>query len=137
MMHRILQPDGWPRPRGYANGISARGRHVHIAGQIGWNSQGQLVGTDLVTQARQALRNIVDILACDYARPEHLVRLTWYVVDRDAYVASSRALGEVYREVIGVHYPAMSAVQVGALIEFGALVEIEATAVVPELRDAP
>ena len=96
MMHRILQPDGWPRPRGYANGISAHGRQVHVAGQIGWDSSGALVGTDLVAQARQALRNIVEILACDDARPEHLVRLTWYVVDRDAYLASARALGDVY-----------------------------------------
>ena len=131
-MHRTLQPDGWPRPRGYANGISARGRQVHVAGQIGWNSAGVLVGEDLVSQARQALQNIVDILACDDARPEHLVRLTWYVVDRSAYIASSRALGEVYREVIGLNYPAMSAVEVSALMESGALVEIEATAVVPD-----
>ena len=132
MIHRTLQPEGWPRPRGYANGISARGRQVHVAGQIGWDASGQLVSSELVAQARQALRNIVDVLACDGARPEHLVRLTWYVVDRDAYVASAKALGEVYREVMGRHFPAMSAVQVCALIELGALVEIEATAVVPD-----
>ncbi|MBL0172243.1 MAG: RidA family protein [Gemmatimonadaceae bacterium] len=131
-MHRTLQPEGWPRPRGYANGISARGRLVHVAGQIGWNAREQLVSTDLVAQARQALCNIVDVLACDGARPEHLVRLTWYVVDRGAYVANAQRLGEAYREVIGRHYPAMSAVQVSALIEPGALVEIEATAVVPD-----
>lgn len=132
MIHRTLQPEGWPRPRGYANGISARGRQVHVAGQIGWDASGQLVSSELVAQARQALRNIVDVLACDGAQPEHLVRLTWYVVDRDAYVASAKALGEVYREVMGRHFPSMSAVQVCALIELGALVEIEATAVVPD-----
>ncbi len=132
MIHRTLQPEGWPRPRGYANGISARGRQVHVAGQIGWDASGQLVSSELVAQSRQALRNIVDVLACDGARPEHLVRLTWYVVNRDAYVASAKALGEVYREVMGRHFPAMSAVQVCALIELGALVEIEATAVVPD-----
>ena len=132
MIHRTLQPEGWPQPRGYANGISARGRQVHVAGQIGWDASGQLVSSELVAQSRQALRNIVDVLACDGARPEHLVRLTWYVVNRDAYVASAKALGEVYREVMGRHFPAMSAVQVCALIELGALVEIEATAVVPD-----
>ena len=134
-MHRTLQPDGWPRPRGYANGISARGRQVHVAGQIGWDASERLVSTELVAQVRQALRNIVDVLACDGARPEHLVRLTWYVVDRELYIASAKALGEAYREVIGLNFPAMSAVQVSALIEPGALVEIEATAVVPEAED--
>ncbi len=134
MSARVLQPAGWPRPRGYANGMSARGRQIFVAGQIGWDADAQLVGTDLVSQARQALTNIVEVLACDGARPEHLVRLTWYVLDREAYVSSARALGEVYREVLGRHYPAMSAVQVSALIEPGAVVEIEATAVVP---DAP
>lgn len=132
MSHRILQPDGWPRPRGYSNGISARGRQVHVAGQIGWNKDGVLAGADLVTQARQALQNIVDILATDGARPEHIVRLTWYVVNRQAYLDSASSLGEAYREVIGSHYPAMSAVEVSALMEAGAVVEIEATAVVPE-----
>lgn len=132
MIHRTLQPDGWPRPRGYANGISARGRQVHVAGQIGWNSAEQLVSTEFVAQARQALCNIVDILACDGARAEHLVRLTWYVVDREVYIANAKALGDAYREVIGLHFPTMSAVQVCALMEPGALVEIEATAVVPE-----
>lgn len=112
--------------------MSARGRQVHVAGQIGWDENGRLVSTELVAQARQALRNIVTVLACDDARPEHLVRLTWYVIDRNAYIASGSALGEAYREVIGHHFPAMSAVEVSALIEPGALVEIEATAVVPD-----
>ena len=133
MSHRILQPDGWPRPRGYANGVSARGRMIFVAGQIGWNQQGELAGADLVTQSRQALENIVAILATDGAQPEHLVRLTWYVVNRQAYLDSASALGEAYREVMGSHYPAMSAVEVSALMEAGAVVEIEATAVVDEL----
>lgn len=131
-MHRTLQPASWSRPRGYANGISARGRHVHVAGQIGWNAQQQMVSADFVEQAKKALRNIVEVLACDGATPEHLVRLTWYVTDRDQYIASGAALGEAYREVLGRVYPAMSAVQVCALMEADALVEIEATAIVPD-----
>jgi len=131
-MHRTLQPASWSRPRGYANGISARGRHVHVAGQIGWNAQQQMVSADFVEQAKQALRNIVEVLACDGATPEHLVRLTWYVTDRNQYIASGAALGEAYREVLGRVYPAMSAVQVCALMEADALVEIEATAIVPD-----
>jgi enamine deaminase RidA (YjgF/YER057c/UK114 family) len=131
MTHRILQPDGWPRPRGYSNGVSASGRAIHVAGQIGWDADGRLAGDGMVSQTRQALRNIVAVLAADNVAPEHLVRLTWYVTDRAAYLASSKALGEVYREEIGDHYPAMSAVQVSALMEPGAVVEIEATAIVP------
>ena len=131
-MHRTLQPASWSRPRGYANGISARGRHIHVAGQIGWNAQQQMVSADFVEQAKQALRNIVEVLACDGATPEHLVRLTWYVTDRDQYIASGAALGEAYREVLGRVYPTMSAVQVCALMEADALVEIEATAIVPD-----
>jgi enamine deaminase RidA (YjgF/YER057c/UK114 family) len=130
--HRILQPPGWPRPRGYSNGVSARGRQVHVAGQIGWNEQGTLAGADFVTQARQALKNIVTILAEDGASPEHLVRLTWYVTNRQAYLDAARSLGDTYREVIGTHFPAMSAFEVSALMEPGAVVEIEATAVVPD-----
>ena len=133
MSHRILQPDGWPRPRGYSNGVSARGRMIFVAGQIGWNRQGELAGADLVTQSRKALENILAILATDGAQPEHLVRLTWYVVNRQAYLDSASALGEAYREVMGSHYPAMSAVEVSALMEAGAVVEIEATAVVDEV----
>ena len=129
--HRTLQPKGWPRPRGYANGIVATGRIISVAGQIGWDAGGSLVGTDLVSQARQALENIVAVLAEDGAGPQHLVRLTWYVTSRDAYIAAAEPLGVAYREVIGKHYPAMSAMEVSALMESGALVEIEATAVVP------
>jgi enamine deaminase RidA (YjgF/YER057c/UK114 family) len=132
MTIRIVQPRDWPRPRGYANAVSAIGRQVFVAGQIGWNERGVLVGTDLVSQARRALENIITILAADGARPEHLVRLTWFVVDRQEYLDAAKALGEVYRDVIGSHYPAMSAVQVAALMEPGAVVEIEATAVVPD-----
>jgi enamine deaminase RidA (YjgF/YER057c/UK114 family) len=128
----ILQPNGWPRPRGYANGVSARGRQLFVAGQIGWNERGELAGSDLATQARQALRNIVMILAEGRAKPEHLVRLTWFVTNRQAYLDAAKPLGEAYREVIGMHFPAMTAVEVSALMEPGAVVEIEATAVVPE-----
>jgi enamine deaminase RidA (YjgF/YER057c/UK114 family) len=130
-LHRILQPDGWARPRGYANGVSATGRIISVAGQIGWDAQQRLVGPDLVAQARQALANIVAILAADGARPEHLVRLTWYVTDRAAYLAAAEPLGAAYRDVIGRHFPAMTAVEVSSLMEPGAVVEIEATAVVP------
>ena len=129
---RILQPRDWPRPRGYANGVSARGRQVFVAGQIGWDERGVLAGKDLVSQSRQALRNVLAILAEDGARAEHLVRLTWFVVDRREYLENAKALGEVYREVIGTHYPAMSALVVSALMEPDARVEIEATAVVPD-----
>ncbi len=132
MSIRTLQPDGWPRPRGYANGVSATGRTICVAGQIGWDAQQRLVPGGLVPQARQALENILAVLAVDGARAEHLVRLTWYVTDREAYLAAGRELGEAYRAVLGKHFPAMSAVQVLALMEPGAVVEIEATAVVPE-----
>ena len=131
MTVRVLQPDGWARPRGYANGVSATGRQIFVAGQIGWSAEQQLVAGGLVEQTRQALANIVAILAVDGARPEHLVRLTWYVTDRASYLAEGTALGAAYREVIGRHFPAMSAVEVRALMEPGAVVEIEATAVVP------
>ncbi len=132
MSHRILQPDGWARPKGYANGVSARGRTIFLAGQIGWDAQQRFVGRDLVTQAKQALRNIVAILAEDGAAPEHIVRLTWYVTDRAAYLAAGAELGAAYREVMGKHFPAMTAVEVSSLMEAEAVVEIEATAVVPE-----
>ena len=131
MSIRVLQPEGWPRPRGYANGMSASGRTIFVAGQVGWDAQQRLVDGGMVAQARQALANIVTILAVDGARAEHIVRLTWYVTDRAQYLAAAASLGGVYREIIGRHFPAMSAVQVTALMEPGAVVEIEATAVVP------
>lgn len=132
MSHMTLQPDGWARPKGYANGIVARGRTIFLAGQIGWDAEQRLVGSDLVTQAKQALLNIVAILAEDGAKPEHIVRLTWYVTDRAAYLAAGAALGVAYRDVMGKHFPAMTAVEVSSLMEADAVVEIEATAVVPE-----
>lgn len=132
MTMRVLQPEGWPRPRGYANGVSASGRTLFVAGQVGWDAQQRIVEGGMVAQARQALENIVTILALDGARAEHIVRLTWYVTDRDAYLKAGPALGVAYRQVMGKHFPAMSAVEVQALMEPGAVVEIEATAVVPQ-----
>jgi len=129
---KILQPPAWAKPRGYSNGIAATGRMVFVAGQVGWDARGEFEASDLVAQARQALVNIVAVLAEAGARPEHIARMTWYVVDKNEYLASARALGAAYREIIGSHYPAMTAVQVAGLVEEGAKVEIEATAVVPE-----
>lgn len=131
MTMRVLQPEGWPRPRGYANGVSASGRTIFVAGQVGWDAGQRIVEGGMVAQTRQALENIVTILALDGARAEHVVRLTWYVTDRDAYLAAGLALGVAYRQVMGKHFPAMSAVEVKSLMEPGAVVEIEATAVVP------
>jgi enamine deaminase RidA (YjgF/YER057c/UK114 family) len=130
-MH-ILQPPTWPMPRGYSNGIAATGRMVFIAGQVGWNASGEMENNDFVGQAGQALANIVAVLAEAGGRPEHIVRLTWYVIDKREYLDSYRPLGDVYRELLGRHYPVMTAVQVSGLIEDGAKVEIEATAVIPE-----
>lgn len=131
MTLHLLQPDGWAAPRGYSNGVVATGRQLYVAGQIGWDAQQRIVPGGLVPQVRQALENIVTVLATDGARPEHLVRLTWYLTDRAAYLAAAKAIGAVYREVIGRHYPAMTAVEVSALMEAEAVVEIEATAVIP------
>jgi enamine deaminase RidA (YjgF/YER057c/UK114 family) len=128
----ILQPPGWKRPRGYSNGVTARGRLVFVAGQVGWNAEERLESADLVGQARQALRNVVEILAAGGARPEHVCRMTWYVADRREYAASLEALGIAYREVMGRAFPAMTAVEVAGFVEEGARVEIEATAVVPD-----
>jgi enamine deaminase RidA (YjgF/YER057c/UK114 family) len=127
---RILQPSGWPAPKGYANGMAADGRIVVTGGVIGWDIQGRLP-TGFVAQVRQTLHNIAAILAEGAARPEHLVRLTWYVVDVEEYLANLRELGQVYRDIFGTHYPAMALVQVVRLVENAARVEIEATAVVP------
>lgn len=129
---KMLQPPGWAPPKGYANGVAARGTLVFIGGQVGWNGQQQFASDDFVAQARQALDNIVAVLREAGARPEHIVRMTWYVTDRGEYLGNLRALGEAYREVIGRHYPAMTAVEVSALIDKRARVEIEATAVVPD-----
>ncbi len=128
-MRRILQPAGWPRPRGYSHGIEARGRLVFVAGQIGWDAEGRFAGPDLVSQTRQALANVLAVLREAAMGPEHLVRLTWYVVDMDEYRASLPELGRVYRAVMGRHFPPMAVVEVTRLVEPDARVEIEATAV--------
>lgn len=132
MTLKILQPSGWPRPRGYANGVSAKGRMVFVSGVIGWDAQGKLVSSNFAAQVRQALQNIVTILAEAGARPEHLVRLNWFVLDKSEYVSAFTEIGKIYRAIIGRHYPAMTAVEVSGLLEPGARVEIEATAIVPE-----
>jgi enamine deaminase RidA (YjgF/YER057c/UK114 family) len=129
----VIEPDGWLAPRGYANGIAATGRFISIAGQIGWNPMnGNIESPDFAQQAAQALRNIVAVLERAGARPEHLVRMTWFITDRAAYVSARTAIGDAYREIIGRHFPAMSVIIVSGLIEADALVEIEATAVVPQ-----
>ncbi|MDF0517521.1 RidA family protein [Bradyrhizobium yuanmingense] len=127
---QLLQPSGWPQPRGYANGVMAEGRLIVTGGVVGWDAAGRFAD-GLVAQVRQTLENIVAILAEGGARPDHLVRLTWYVVDMDEYVSNLKALGKVYREVIGAHYPSMALVQIVRLVEPSSRVEIEATAVVP------
>ena len=127
---QVLQRGGWPMPKGYANGMAAEGRLVVTGGVIGWDAEGRLEA-DFVAQVRQTLSNISEILAEGGARPEHLVRLTWYVVDIEEYLANLKNLGRVYREIFGAHYPAMAQVQVVRLVEKEARVEIEATAVVP------
>lgn len=126
-----LQPAGWVRPRGYANGVVASGKIVYVAGQIGWNERGVLDSDDFSEQVGRALRNVVAVLAEAGATPANLTRLTWYVTDKHEYRAALKQVGLVYRDVIGPHYPAMTLVQVGALLEDRAKVEIEATAVVP------
>ena len=128
---QILNPAEWAKPKGYANGIAVEGRQVFLAGQIGWNAEAAFDSDDLVDQTRQALRNIVRVLAEAGARPEHIVRLTWYVVDKREYMARNADLGKVYREILGRHYPAMTLVQAASLLEDRAKVEIEATAVIP------
>jgi enamine deaminase RidA (YjgF/YER057c/UK114 family) len=132
MEHEVLNPKNWKPALGYSNGMAARGRLVVTGGIIGWNADQVLETDDFAGQAAQVLRSIVEVLACAGARPEHLVRLTWYVTDKHEYLASLKELGRAYREVIGRHYPAMALVQVVALVEDRAKVEIEATAVVPD-----
>jgi enamine deaminase RidA (YjgF/YER057c/UK114 family) len=128
---RILQPPGWPRPRGYANGTMAEGRLVFVAGQIGWDATQTIVSDDLVDQLRQTLANTLAVLREAGAGPEHVARMTWYVTDKREYLARARELGETYRSLMGRHYPAMAVVEVKALIEDRARIEIETTAVVP------
>jgi len=131
-MHTILQPEGWAKPVGYANGVAARGRTVFIGGQVGWTGQGVFETDDFAGQVRQTLQNIVDILAEADARPEHITSMTWYFTSKAEYLANLKGIGQAYRDVIGKHFPAMAAVQVVALVEDRAKVEIQAIAVVPE-----
>jgi enamine deaminase RidA (YjgF/YER057c/UK114 family) len=128
---RALQPPGWAKPKGYANGIEAQGRLVFVAGQIGWKADAVLAGPDLPSQTRQALANIVAVLAEAGAEARHIARMTWYVTDKSEYNRDIKAIGAIYRDIIGSHYPTMTLVQVADLLEPGAKVEIEATAVVP------
>jgi enamine deaminase RidA (YjgF/YER057c/UK114 family) len=132
MTMQILQPPGWARPKGFSNGISCKGRLVFIGGQIGWSGQGEWIDRSFAGQFRQALKNILEVLAQAGGKPEHLVRLTWYVLDRKEYLASLQELGAAYRELMGRHYPTMAVVQVSGLVENDARLEIEATAVIPE-----
>ncbi len=130
---QLLQPDGWARPKGYSNGVSARGRAVFVAGQVGWNPRtGQIETDDFVGQVRQTLENIVTVLEAGGATPQDVVRLTWFVTDRKAYLASQGEIGKAYRNSFGKHFPPMSVVVVAGLLEEGAKVEIEATAVVED-----
>ncbi len=128
----FLQPANWARPKGYANGVAAKGRMVFVSGMVGWDADGVFRTDDFAGQVRQALANIVAVLAEAGARPEHIVRMTWYVTDKREYVAAYSAIGVAYRDLVGRHFPAMTAVEVRALIEDAAKVEIEVTAVVPE-----
>lgn len=129
---RVLQPPGWVKPRGYSNGIATRGTLVFVAGQVGWDASEKFQTGDFAGQARQALRNVVAILAEAGARPEHICRMTWYVGDRDEYLASQKDLGAAYREIIGRVFPVMTAIEVGGFVEDGAKLEIEVTAVIPD-----
>ena len=131
---RLLHPKNWVPTKGFSNGVAAEGRQVFVAGQVAWNARQEIVDDDFVAQVEQALRNVVDVLAEADARPEHLVRLTWYVTDKREYLTRSSEIGEAYRRVIGRHFPAMTLVQVVALVEDRAKVEIEATAIVPNLE---
>jgi len=132
MVHNVIQPQGWLPPRGYANGIEARGRQIYVGGQIGWNAQCQFETDDLVAQIKQSLQNCIDVVRAAGGGPEHIVRMTWYLENKKEYVARLKEIGVVYREVIGRNFPTMSAVQVADLVEDEAKVEIEVTAVIPD-----
>ena len=132
MSIRLIQPEGCAPAKGYANGIAARGTQIFVGGQIGWNAQQQFETDDFIEQVHQTLRNVADVLRAAGAGPEHMVRMTWYVIDRVEYNARLKELGGVYREVIGKHFPAMTCVEVAALMEARAKVEIEVTAVLPD-----
>jgi enamine deaminase RidA (YjgF/YER057c/UK114 family) len=132
MTHQAILPEGWPRPKGYANGVVARGRTLHIAGMIGWDAEQRFHSDDFAQQVRQALANVADVLKAAGGMPQHIVRMTWYVTDKREYLAASREIGKAFREIIGCYDIAMTAVEVKALIEDRAKVEIEATAVLPD-----
>ena len=132
MTNTTIQPKGWESPRGYANGIEARGRQIYVGGQIGWNAKCQFDSSDLLAQIKTALQNSVDVVRAAGGGPEHIVRMTWYLKDKKEYVARLQEIGVVYRDVMGRNYPAMSAVQIADLVEDEAKVEIEVTAVIPD-----
>ncbi len=129
---RVLQPAGWPRPKGYSNGIEARGRQIFVAGLIGWNAEEKFEAKDLPGQFEQLLRNLIAVLAEADAGPEHVVRMTWYITDKQAYLRDAKRIGEIYRAIMGRVFPVMAVVQVVALMEDEAKIEIEVTAVVPD-----
>jgi enamine deaminase RidA (YjgF/YER057c/UK114 family) len=131
MKNEALLPEGWPRPKGYANGVAAGGRQIFVAGQVGWSPEGVFASDDFATQTRQALENVVAVLRAGGAGPEHIVRMTWYVTSKREYLAAGREIGRAFREIVGVYDIAMTAVEVTALMEDRAKVEIEVTAVVP------
>jgi enamine deaminase RidA (YjgF/YER057c/UK114 family) len=131
-LFEVVQPKHWAAPKGYANGIAAQGRQIFIAGQVGWNAQAQFESDDFVAQVGQALRNIVEVLVAAGGKPHHLVRLNWYVTDKAEYAARQREIGDVYRQAIGRHFPAMTLLVVAGLLEPRAKIEIEATAVIPD-----
>jgi len=131
-MNTMLQPEGWAKPKGYANGVAATGRHVFVAGQIGWNAQCVFEAQDFLGQFRQALTNVVAILAEAGAGPEHATSMTWFITDKSAYLRDAKAVGQAWRDIMGRNYPAMAVVQVVSLMEDAALIEIQAQAVIPE-----
>ncbi|SMC47476.1 RidA family protein [Rhizobium sp. RU36D] len=131
-MHKVLQPEGWAKPIGYANGVEAKGRQVYVGGQIGWNEQCKFESDDFVDQVRQTLKNVVAIVREAGGEPHHITTMTWYFTDKQEYLGNLKGLGEAYREVIGRHFPAMAAVQVVALVEDRAKIEIQAVAVIPD-----
>jgi enamine deaminase RidA (YjgF/YER057c/UK114 family) len=131
-MHTILQPKGWAKPIGYANGMAASGRMIFVGGQIGWNERCEFESDDFVAQTRQALKNVLAVLAEGGAEPTHITSMTWYFTDKNEYLGNRKGIGQAYRETIGRHFPAMAAVQVVALLEERAKIEIQATAVVPD-----
>ena len=132
MGNRTVLPEGWHRPKGYSNAVIAQGHQIYVAGQVGWDSEERFNSDDIAEQAAQALRNVVAVLEAAGARPEHIVRMTWYVTDKAAYIAGLKEIGQAYREIIGRNFPAMTAVEVTALVEDRAKVEVECTAVVAE-----